>query len=98
MDLRIQPVTETILLDFEIISNLKVQPEALTQAKETRQAKSGVSTDRPLSMNDLVDTTSRHPDILGEPILAQAHWSQKFLEQDLSGMYRWKLLAHCLCL
>src|SRR5215210_2293301 len=76
-NLTIQPVTETILFDFEIIADLQIEPEALAHAKETRQAKGGISRDRPLPMNDLVDATGRHPDVLGEPILAKAHWPQE---------------------
>lgn len=94
MNFSLQPVTKPILLNLDVISNLKIQPEALAHAEEMRQAKRSISAYRPLSMNDLVDTTSWYPDFFGKPILAQAHRLQKLLKEDFSGMYGWKLLAH----
>jgi len=94
-DFSVQTIAEPILFDLEVVADLKVQPEALAHAKETRQAKSSVGADRPLAMNDLVDTTSGDSDVLGEAILAQPHRPQKLLEKDLSGVYRREFLAHC---
>src|SRR6185295_11780223 len=94
MDLSVQPVPETVLLDFQVVANLEIQPEAFAHAKETRQAERRVRNDRPLTVNDFVDTTRRYADILGEPILAQTQRSQKLLEKDLSRVYRWNFLTH----
>lgn len=94
MNFFLQSVPQPILLDLEVISNLKIQPESLTHAKEPRQAKRGVSTDCPLPMNDLVDSASRHTNVLGKPILAEPHRIEKLFEEDLSWVYRWKLLGH----
>jgi hypothetical protein len=38
-------------------------------------------------MDDLVDTTSRHVDVFGQPVLAYVEWFKKFLKQYLSRMH-----------
>jgi hypothetical protein len=46
-------------------------------------------------MDNLVNTTRRHPDRLGQIVLAELHWLQKILKQNLPRMDRRKVsLGH----
>jgi hypothetical protein len=42
--------------------------------------------DRPLSVNNFVDTPWRYTNIAGDPVLADAHGNQEFLEEHLARM------------
>ena len=57
----------------------------IVHAKKTRQAQSGVGSDRMLAGDNSADAPLRYTDFLGQPILGNAHWLQKFLQQNFAG-------------
>jgi uncharacterized protein YbbK (DUF523 family) len=60
-----------VALDLELEPNLEVEPEALGGAKVPREPKSRVSGDAALAKDDLVDTTGRDTNVLGQAVLAE---------------------------
>ncbi len=63
------PVAVALGLEFE--SDLEVEPEAFGGAEVPREPKSGVSGDSALAEDDLVDTTGRNTNVLGQAVLAE---------------------------
>ena len=51
-----------VALKFEIVSGLKVDPEALARAEESCKAQRRISADPTLAVNDFVDSTWRNVD------------------------------------
>ncbi len=48
-------------------------------------------------MHDLVDSAGRDTDVPRKPVLADPHWIEELLQQDLTGVNWWSvLLRHCL--
>jgi len=70
--LALQPATQLVLLDFQIIACLQIHPEILGHPKITRQSQGGIRADGAFAMYDFIDAPRRHGDILGQGILAQA--------------------------
>jgi hypothetical protein len=54
-NLLLEPTSEPILLDLELITGLNVQPEPLGGAGITGETEGGVGGDGPLLVDDLVD-------------------------------------------
>jgi len=54
-DFGVEPVAETVLLDFEVVACLEVDPEALREAEVTRQSEGGVAGNGAFAVDDLVD-------------------------------------------
>ena len=93
-DFRFESVSKAILFYLQIVSGLKIQPESLTCAEEPGKPQSGIRGNVPLSVNHFVNATWGNADILGQPILANAHWAQELLQEDLAWVNWWKLLRH----
>lgn len=64
---------------------LKAGPEAFGRSEEFGQAQAGVHGDRPRADDDLSDATLGHADLLGQPVLGDAHGLQELVQQDLAG-------------
>lgn len=93
VDLFFESAAQTIPLDIEVVLYLEVQPELLGRAEEARQPQGGIGRDRSLPMDDFVDPARWNADLLGEPVLTDAHGQQEFLEENLSRMEGCQLLA-----
>jgi hypothetical protein len=61
LDFLLQSSLEAVLLHFEIVPRLEVQPETLRQAKVARQPEGRVGRDRTLAADDLVDAAWVQP-------------------------------------
>src|SRR5262252_253414 len=79
-DFLIQSLSEGLTRGFEIVPRLEVHPELRLHPKEAAQAQSCICRDPSFSMDNLVNTTRRHPDRLGQMVLADLHWRQKILK------------------
>jgi hypothetical protein len=94
-DFLIQSVSEGLACGFEIVPRLEVHPELRLHPKEAAQAQGCICRDPSLPMDNLVNTTRRDPDRLGQIVLAELHWLQKILKQNLPRMDRRKVsLGH----
>ena len=58
-----------VFFPLEIITGLKVKPEALRKTEIARKSECCISSDRPFSMHYFVDTTGGHVDVFGKPVL-----------------------------
>jgi hypothetical protein len=82
----VQAIAKPILLDFQVVAGLKVEPEALRSTKVAREPKRGVRGDGPLALHDFIDPARGHGHVFGETILAQAERAQKLLEENSARM------------
>jgi hypothetical protein len=53
---------------------------AITQAEKLAQAKVSISRNRPLAGDDRANAALGHADFLGQAVLADTHWLQKFFQ------------------
>jgi hypothetical protein len=93
-DFCFESVSKAILLQFQIVSGLKIQPKSLTCTEEPGKPQSSTRSYAPLPVNNFVNATRGDADTLGQPILADSHWAQKLLQEDLAWVNWWKLLRH----
>src|SRR5262249_51658121 len=89
-DFLIQSVSDGLTRGFEIVPRLEVHPELRLHPKEAAQSQGGICRNSSLPMDNLVNATRRHHDGLGQIVLADLHWLQKILEQNLPRMDRRK--------
>lgn len=80
-------VTEMILLDLEVVTNLEIEPEPVAGTEVSRQAKRGVGADPTGAMDDLIDATRRYADLDGEMMLCGAEGLKELLQQHLAGVH-----------
>ena len=80
MHLAVQPASQLIFLNFQIITRLQVHPEILGHPKITGQSQDGISGDGTFAMYDFINTTRRNVDILRLSLLAESHWFQEFFQ------------------
>src|SRR5262245_6321877 len=66
---------------------LRAQPVTVRQPEESTQAKIGIGRHRALSRDDVADPLRRHADLLGEPVLRDAHRLEELLQKELAGCY-----------
>ena len=78
-DFRLKSVAQLVALDIEIIPGLEIEPETVRRAEIARKPKSGVGSHRASSVDDLIDAARRDTDVLGQPVLADAHRLEEFL-------------------
>lgn len=71
-------------LHVKVVSGLEVHPKSIRCAECSGQAKRGVGTDTPFTVNDLVDASRRNCYRLGKTVLADAQRNQKLFEENLS--------------
>src|SRR3954452_8158932 len=83
-DFGVQPVAKSILLDLELVPDLKIEPEPLGCAEVLGQPQRGVRRDSPIAVNDLVDPPRGDADVLGDPVLADSHRLEEFLEENFT--------------
>jgi hypothetical protein len=94
-DFLIQSVSEGFTRGFEIVPGLEVHPELCLHSKEAAKSQGCICRDPPLPMDNLVNAPRRHPDRLGQVVLADLHWLQKILKQNLPRRDRRKVaLGH----
>ena len=75
-----------VALGLEFEPNLEVEPEALGGAEVPREPKSCVSGDAALAEDDLVDTTGRNTNVLGQAVLAESVGLQELGQEDFARM------------
>jgi hypothetical protein len=85
-DLAIEAITEAILLQFQVVMGLQIQPEPIGRLKVPRQSQRRVGGNRALPTDDFVDPPRRDADVLGQTILADAKRAEKLLKKYLAGM------------
>jgi hypothetical protein len=83
-----------VALKFEIVSGLKVDPEALARAEESCKAQRRISADPTLAVNDFVDSTWRNVDQYREAVLRYAKRLKEVQQQDFARMYRCNFARH----
>ena len=84
----LNPITKSILLNFQIIASLHVEPEAVSGTEVSGQSEGCISSDGPSAVDDLVDPSRRYTEIFCKAILANAEWLQKIFQQDFARMNR----------
>lgn len=87
MHFAFQSTAQSILLFFQVVMRLQVQPEPFRSSKEAGQAQCRIDADRTLPANDFVDPTGRNARVFREPILAYAERGKEFFLQYFAGMY-----------
>jgi hypothetical protein len=80
-------VLQGALGDLSIIGDLGAQPIAVGQPQKPAQAQIGVGGDGTLARDDIPDPLGRHADFLSQPILADPHGLEEFLQQQFSGSH-----------
>src|SRR5664280_70520 len=86
-----ETVAEAILLDFEVVARLEVQPEPLRRPEVARETQGGVGRDRALPVHYLVDPSRWDAGVLGDTVLRDLERFDELLEQDLARMHRCEL-------
>ena len=71
---------------LEVVVGLQTQPEAFAGAEGSRQPQRGVGADPAFAENDLVDAARWHVGRARQRVLAERHWLEKILQQDLTGV------------
>jgi len=89
----LKPIAESVLFDFQIVSCLQVEPEALGCSKIPSQPQRGISADCPRPMNNFVNAPRRYAGFLGQAVLADTKRTQEFLIENFSRMDGGKLSA-----
>ena len=84
MNLLIESVSETVLLPLKIEVGLEVEPELGRDSEVATQTQGRVRGYASVSMNNLVDSTRRNADVLGEAILGDVHGLEEFLYEHLA--------------
>ena len=82
-----QSGSEMIALHLKVVARLQIEPKPITRAKIPRQPQGTICADGPGAMHDLVDSSRRHTDIPGQPVLGQAERLEKIGREDFAGMY-----------
>jgi len=82
-----QSGSEMIALHLKVVARLQIEPKPITRAKIPRQPQGTICADGPGAMHDLVDSSRRHTDIPGQPVLGQAERLEKIRREDFAGMY-----------
>src|SRR5437868_5464814 len=77
---------EVVTLHFEIVSSLKIQPEAVAGPEVARQPERGVSRNSSRAVHDLVDTARGHADVLRHAVLKDAERLEKIGGQHFAGV------------
>ncbi|HEY4159986.1 MAG TPA: hypothetical protein VGM29_17865 [Polyangiaceae bacterium] len=77
---------KAVRFDSEIVGCLKIQPETRGITEKSSEPQRGIGADRALTMDDLVDTSSRNTQAFGEAVLSERQGLEKFFIQDLAGM------------
>ncbi len=85
-------IAQAILLNFQIISRLHVQPDPIGSLEVPRQSQGGIGRDGPSAVDDLVDASRWHAKVFREAVLADAQWLNKVFEQDLAWVKRRQFL------
>ncbi len=78
-DFPLKAIPQYVFLKLHIVSCLQVHPELLGGSEVPGKTKRGIRSDSTLSVNNLVDSSGRHTDILRQPILRDAHWLEELL-------------------
>jgi hypothetical protein len=89
---RIEPVAEAIGFNIQIVIHLKSKPELRRHPEILGKPESRIGSNAALPKDDLVDAPRGNPNVRGKLGLAQAHWLQEILEENLTGMDWFKFL------
>jgi hypothetical protein len=85
-DFPVQPVTQGILGNIEIVTGLQAHPELGRIAEVTRQAQRRISSDTAFAEHDLVDAAGMYANIQCQAALAHVHRLQEFFQKNFAGM------------
>ena len=77
-----------VLSYIKIVIHLQPQPELRRHLKISCQSQCGISGNRTFPVNDLIDTTWRNMDVLGQSVLADFFRLQKLFHEDFSRVER----------
>src|SRR5688572_6815074 len=80
----VEAIAKPVLLNFQLVTCLQVQPESLRSAKVPRQPQRCISRDRTLAADNFVDPTRWDRRILCEPILADSQGCQELFQKDFA--------------
>lgn len=83
---------------LEVMAGLHSQPEPFTQAEEAAKAEVGIGGDSPPALNDGADAAFRHINGRCQPVLADSHWPQEFLQQHLAGRNQEQVIESSGCI
>ena len=65
---------------------LQIQPRLRISPEISSKPQRGIGRDRPLAVNNLVDSPWRNTDSLGQRVLAEPQRMHEIFQQDLAGM------------
>jgi len=77
-----------MLLHLEVVSHLKIHPEVLRGPKIASQSQGRVRRNPTCSMDNLIDSTWWHTDVLRESVLSSPERLQKLLFENLPRVNR----------
>jgi len=80
----IESVSEAVLLPLKIEVGLEVDPKPWRDSEVAPQTQGRVRRDASVPMDNLVDSSRRNADVLGEAILRDAHGLEELLHEDLA--------------
>ena len=72
----------------EVMAGLHAQPEALAEPEETTETQIGIRRNRSPPFDNGVNAAFRDADGDGEPVLADAHRPQEFIQQYLPRRHK----------
>ena len=91
----LEALAQPVFFCIEIIIHLQPKPELGRHAEVVSEAKRRISSDAPLAVYDLVDSSRRYPDVQRESVLADTPGLEEFFEQDFPWMHRrYSVLVH----
>ncbi len=85
-DLFVDLFTETFFCQFQIISNLQVQPKFRIYSKICTQPKRSVRSNFTLAIDDLVDSVRRYSYLFSQLCLRYFQGREKFFKEYISGL------------
>ncbi len=86
LDFLLKAVTQLHFSAFGIIMGLDAGPELDGGAEVARKPQRRVGADAALLMANFTDPHGGYADVLGQPVLADAHRLQKLLQENFAGM------------
>src|SRR5574337_558890 len=82
----LQPRPQSILLDLQVVSRLKIQPESVGSTEVASEPQRRVCRNRAIAVYDLVHTPRGHADLFRQPVLGDPQRLQEFLQEHFTRM------------
>jgi len=89
-----EPVIQALLLLFQVVVGLQVEPELRRHAKVTPKPQGGTRGDGSLALDNFINAARGHADVFSQSVLGDAHRFEEFLNQDFAMATKlgWKWL------